>query len=453
MNPADPQDHVGEVAFSSQAEIADKYARAKAAQKEWARLSVAVRVAKMQSLYDYLLQFRDEFITRTAREMGMPLKLATSVTQGGFEELKWNIDHAETALAETILYEDAQEVNKQVHEPYGVMACILPWNFPFPNFARSPGQALLAGNAVIIKYSEEIPCFSAYLEEKIKESGFPKDLIHFVYGDGTIGDALTDQPIDYISFTGSSRVGKFLYKKAAEAMIPVELELGGSSAGIIFDDSPLDDTVLEVIFARRFSNSGQFCSGLKRLIVHNSRFDEVLEKLTAYTLAKKIGNPLEADTDIGPLVAARQVAPLEAQVKDARDKGAKIHCGGKRADGLGGAFYEPTILSDITKDMKVWTEEVFGPVLPVISFDTYEEAIAMANDTLYGLSGFVFTRDKALADQAMRDVQAGSMQQNACNYQRPQNPFGGYKLSGIGRQRGISGFHHVSQIKVMAVET
>jgi acyl-CoA reductase-like NAD-dependent aldehyde dehydrogenase len=150
------------------------------------------------------------------------------------------------------------------------------------------------------------------------------------------------------------------------------------------------------------------------------------------------------------LVADRQVDQVEAQIQDAREKGATILCGGSRPEGLKGAYYEPTLITNITKDMKVWKEEVFGPVLIIIGFDKYEEAIALANDTMYGLSGFVFTQDSDLAKKSMRDIGAGSLQQNTCNYQRPQNPFGGYKASGIGRQRGFDGFRNVCQVKVIA---
>ena len=451
-NPAQGYAVLGEVAVTSPEEIAQKVAAARLAHMAWRKLSVEQRVDHMLALYDHLERHKDEFIKQTSMEMGMPLKLATAVTDGGFEELQWNIDHAVEALSNDVLYEDDREINEAVYEPYGVMACVLPWNFPFPNFARSPGQALLAGNAVVIKYSEEIPLFSKYLEELIASSNFPKDLVQFVYGDGQTGDHLTSADIDYISFTGSTKVGQHLYKKAAEKLIPVELELGGSSPGVIFADCELSDDILEVIFARRFINSGQFCSGLKRLIVHNSRFDEAVEKLMTLTQSKIVGDPLDTNTDVGPLVAERQLTPLEEQVKDALDKGAALQCGGRRIDALDGAFYAPTILTNITTDMRVWREEVFGPALPVIGFDSYDEAIELANDTDYGLSGFVFTQDKDLAKKAMMDIGTGSLQQNICNYQRPQNPFGGYKCSGIGRQRGISGFHHVSQIKVIAWE-
>ncbi len=452
INPAYSGDVLGTVEISSHAEIQKKVDKAQKAQKEWRSIHIDQRVAQMRNLYNHLDQHREEFIKRTSREMGMPLKLSCAVTNGGFEEMEWNINHAAQALSSTVLYEDEYERNEQFYEPYGVMACILPWNFPFPNFARSPTQALLAGNAVVIKYSEEIPLFSGYLEDLIRQTDFPQDLIQFIYGDGKAGDFLTDLDINYISFTGSTKTGQFLYRKAADKLIPVELELGGSSPGIVFEGCDLNDRVIDTIMVRRFANSGQFCSGLKRLIVHHSLIDEVVEKLKTALLKQKVGDPLEDDTDIGPLIAQRQLVPLQEQIQDALDKGPEIICGGRQPDTLNGAYYEPTILRNITRDMRVWREEVFGPALPVISFDTYDDAIALANDTEYGLSGFVFTQDSDLAKKAMTDIQTGSIQQNHCNYQRPENPFGGYKCSGIGRQRGISGFHHVSQIKVMAFE-
>jgi lactaldehyde dehydrogenase/glycolaldehyde dehydrogenase len=288
-NPSRGFELLGEVDISTDQEIQDKVNASRNAQSAWGSLPIVERVEYMRKLLDLFRSNREILIEKTSEEMGMPLRLATSVTDGGLDEFQWNCDNAVKALSNQILFEDDTEVNELTFEACGVMACVLPWNFPFPNFARSPAMALLAGNTVVIKYSEEIALFAKFLEQVIEQSDLPPNIVQFVHGDGAVGDVLTDQAIDYISFTGSSKTGQYLYKKAAEKLIPVELELGGSSPGIVFADADLNDDVVETIWQRRFANSGQFCSGLKRLIVHNDKIRELTEKLLKLAKTKVIG--------------------------------------------------------------------------------------------------------------------------------------------------------------------
>lgn len=449
-NPARNYEVLGEVPVSSVADIKAKAEKARAAQAAWQALGIEGRVEHIRSLIEVLKSNRDEFVRRTSQEMGMPIALSQNIVDGAISEIEWNCDHAVQYLAEEVLFDGQNETNTLVYEPYGVMACIVAWNFPLGNFAASASQALLAGNTVVMKYSEEVPLFEQYLESVIEQSGLPDGVVNFVYGGGDVGALLAGQHVDLLSFTGSSQTGRKIYQKAAEKLIPVVLELGGSSPGVVFADCDLNDKLIEKIFWKRFLNSAQFCDGLKRLIVHNSLVAECAEKLAAYAETVKIGDPLDVETKLGPLVAERQVKKLEEQIKDAVDKGAKALCGGKRPDGLKGAYYEPTILSDITRDMRVWKEEVFGPALPVVGFDTYDEAIELANDTDYGLSGFVYTNDRELALRAMRDIKAGVLDDGIGSFYKPENPFGGYKQSGIGRQGGKAGFHQFCQKKVIA---
>ena len=289
------------------------------------------------------------------------------------------------------------------------------------------------------------------MEKIVAESGLPKDVISFVYGDGKVGAALAESDINLISFTGSYNVGQKLYATAAQKFIPIINELGGSSPGIVFADmaDKLDD-IVPAIFSGRFSNSGQFCSNIKRLIVHQSIFDACVQKLVAYAQTQKVGSPLAADTNMGPLVAMRQVEQIKEQLRDALGKGATCHFGGKQPIGLNGAFFEPTILTNISKDMRVWAEEVFGPILPIVPFNTYEEAIELANDTDYGLNAAIFTADRALAQKTIADLPVGTAAVHGTSSQKPCNPSGGYKHSGMGRVKGIRGFHDVVQVKTVA---
>lgn len=449
-NPAKGYEVLGEVRISTEDEIKEKVNKARAAQKGWYDIGVEARVAHLRKLNDLFKVNRDEFVRLTSEEMGMPRGLSEGVVNRCIEKIKWNCDHAAACLEPLILHEDNESITTQYFEPRGVMACIVAWNFPLANFGVSAVQPLLAGNTVVMKYSEEVPLFAEFLESVIAQSGLPDGVVNFVHGDGKTGETLLMQEIDFISFTGSSQTGRKIYASAAERLLPVTLELGGSSPGIVFSDCKINDSLIETIFWKRFLNSAQFCNGLKRLIVNNSLLDECVDKLATYAKGRALGDPLDSATEMGPLVAERQVVKLEEQVKDALDKGAKLHCGGKRPDGLSGAYYEPTILTNVTRDMRIWREEVFGPALPVIGFDTYEEALELANDTDYGLSGSVFTHDKELELRAMLDIKAGAIDALGSNYFQPQSPFGGYKHSGIGRQSGKPGFHQACEIKVIA---
>lgn len=450
-NPSRGYEVIGSVDVTSQQEIVSILANAREAQVKWQALGVDERCQRIRSLLKVLKDHRQDFIERTSREMGMPLDLSQNIVDGGYEKISWDLENAPNLLKPSILFEDDSEITEQVLEPYGVMACIVAWNFPFGNFATSVIPALLAGNAVVMKYSEEVPLFSKFLEETIKVAGpLPDGVLSFIYGDGLVGATLCEQNVDLISFTGSSLTGKKIYQSAAQKLIPACLELGGSSPGIVFENTKLTDDLIQSIFWKRFLNTAQFCDGLKRLIVHQSLFDECVKKLSDYALTVKIGDALDKNTQLGPLVAERQVLKLEAQIKDAISKGAKVVCGGKRPDSLNGAYYEPTILINIKPEMRVWREEVFGPALPIVSFKNYDEAIQLAHDTDYGLSAVVYSDDKHIRTQAFLDLKAGSIDDGFAHYYRPQNPFGGYKQSGIGRQGGAIGFREVCQVKVKA---
>ena len=238
----------------------------------------------------------------------------------------------------------------------------------------------------------------------------------------------------------------------AEKFIKVLLELGGSSPGIICEDADID-AVLASIYSARFDNNGQMCDAIKRLIVHESRVKEAVEKLQKLLESKKVGDPDDPETDFGPLVAKRQLLKLQEQIEDAVNKGAKVVIGGKSLEEeLEGAFYAPTLLTGVTRDMKVWQEEVFGPVLPVVTFKTDQEAIELANDTKYGLGAYVFTQNKKRALKVAGQLEAGMVSINNAYYLNPASPFGGYKMSGMGREHGKYGLQDLSQIKVVAIE-
>ena len=316
-------------------------------------------------------------------------------------------------------------------------------------FAWAAFPNLIAGNTVVFKTSEDCPLIGQLVEEVMSLSDLPKGVFSVVHGDGEVGKKLVEQDINMIWFTGSTKAGQYLYKIAAEKFIKVILELGGSNPAVIFEDvNPKE--IVEYLHGKRFSNCGQICMALKRLIVHESIFEELVEELRKTNGKYIIGNPEDDNTMLGPLCAKRQLDLLKEQVQDAVNKGAIIIDGGKQPENLHGAYFEPTILTNITKDMRVWHEEVFGPVLSVISFKTDKEAVELANDTIYGLGAIVFSNDKEKARKIGEKIDAGTVEINAENRWRGCNPFGGYKKSGMGREHGIIGFRELAQVKVIS---
>lgn len=453
LNPSKNYDPIGEIIISSREEIDQKIINARAAQQYWAESGVKTRIALLEKLYKEFVKKKDVIGVLVSQEMGMPMSVRNKIDLDiGLEYMRGYLDFAEQWLAPEIVFENKEEIHYTFFEPRGVAGISVPWNFPFCNFVWGVMQNLVVGNTVIFKHSEECPLTGVLLEEIIESVKLPNGVFNAVYGDGSsVGEYIMNSAIDLIWFTGSTGVGKHLYQVAAKKFIPAILELGGSAPGIIFDDADLT-VALESVYFNRFVNSGQQCDGLKRLIVHKSKFNEITEQLHNLLLTKKVGDALDSSTDIGPLVAERQLIMLEDQVADALKKKAKIITGGKRPKNLMGAYYEPTILTNITFDMRVWKEEVFGPVLPIVSFETFDEAIALANDTSYGLGAYVYTKNRELALRTAKALKTGNISINAVSYGIVQDPFGGYKNSGFGREHGKQGLRELCMTKLVALK-
>jgi acyl-CoA reductase-like NAD-dependent aldehyde dehydrogenase len=450
INPSNNQ-IIGEVEITSEEELIQIVGLAKNALKEWIEMGLKKRVALLRKVVKAIEDNKEKLAILQTQEMGMPIKDSRREIDEGMRFFNWYLDNAYKYLSPEIIYKDDKITHTVYYEPIGTAAVIVPWNYPLSNFVWGCGQNLVSGNTVIFKHSEECPLFGKALDEIITGIGLPEGVFNQVYGDGWVGDLLVHQDINLISFTGSTRVGKLLYKIAGEKFIKAVCEMGGSAPGIIFADANLDQS-LDTIYFNRFYNCGQSCDALKRLIVHESRVEEVVSKLKKLLSDKKIGDPQDESTDIGPLVALRQLELLESQVKDAIEKGAKVEIGGKRPGGLTGAFYEPTLIYGITQEMRVWKEEVFGPVLSIVTFKEDTEAIKLANDTAYGLGAYVFTEDKEKAQKVASLLESGMISVNNASYLQPCSPFGGYKSSGMGREHGKFGFQELTQVKVVATE-
>lgn len=450
-NPGDNYRLIGEAEVATEADVIKAVENARKARAGWAALALEDRCSKIRSFLKVCEDHLEDIAQIMSKEMGKPIVSSRDSITQTFGEFEDYMQQAEEALAPSVVFENDTERHIQTFEPRGVIAAITPWNFPFNNISFQVGQALIAGNTIVIKPSEEIVLFTELIAELVADSDLPEGVLMPIIGDGKVGEMLVRQDVDMILFTGSTQTGQRITEIAAERSIPVLTEMGGSAPGVVFEDADVSKTITMLADAR-FDNTGQYCDGLKRAIVHTSKYDEVLKALKGYATTTKVGNQFEEDTKIGPLVAKRQLDKLEAQVADAIEKGAKVLVGGKQPDGLKGAYYEVTVLTGVNRDMRVWKEEVFGPVLPVVTFETEEEAIKLANDTEYGLGAYVFTEDKERYQRVAKQIQAGNIAHNTAWYFSPKTPFGGYKRSGNGRSQGTVGFHEVCQIKVISEE-
>jgi betaine-aldehyde dehydrogenase len=334
-----------------------------------------------------------------------------------------------------------------LREPIGVVGAITAWNVPFFLAANKLGPALLAGCTVVLKPAAETPLSVFAMAEMFAEAGLPEGVLSIVPGGPETGRALTANPnIDKFTFTGSSAVGKEIGKLAAEKLKPCTLELGGKSAAIILDDADLDSTLPMLAFSG-VMNSGQACVAQTRILAPRSRYDEVVEKLSAVIAAMPVGTPDDPAAAIGPLISEKQRERVEGYIRKGVEEGARLVTGGGRPDGLDqGYFVQPTVFADVDNSMTIAQEEIFGPVLAVIPYETEEDAIRIANDSDYGLAGSVFTTNYPRAIEVAKKIRTGTYAVNMYAFD-PGAPFGGYKNSGIGRENGPEGIEQYVEHK------
>lgn len=449
VNPSNHQ-AVGQTETSTAAEIAQKVKEAHEAKAAWKAIGVQRRVELLRPLIDAFKTYGEEIRRLTTLEMGKPFAESRDDFNGEFHYTEAFLRDGPGYIADEIVFKNDKAQHRIVYEPRGVAVCVVAWNYPFTNFMWAVIPNLVVGNTVVIKHSEECVLLGKLLEKIILEHGqLPKGVFAAVHGGPEVGELLSQQPADLMFFIGSSRTGHKLGQIAAAKNAKAVLEMGGSNPAIVFEDVDVE-AVAHNIFRQRFTNCGQICDAIKRVIVHESIFDAFVEKMTEQLKGLRIGDPNLESTQVGPLAAMRQLELLESQVDDSVNAGAHVVIGGKRPEGLDGAFYLPTILANITTDMRAWREEVFGPVLPVIAFKTIDEAVKLANDTIYGLGSVVFSKDITRARHVASLLDAGFVDINFGSHWRPCTPFGGIKASGMGCEHGKQGFRELCRMKVVA---
>ncbi len=415
------------------AQIEDAIARAHAAASVWAATPVAERAAVIRRIAEGHRAHRDELAAIITREMGKPLAAAVGEVDFSADIIEFYADNAEKINADQpldILGDGTAVIRKA---PLGVLFGIMPWNFPAYQVARFAGPNLAVGNTIVLKHSEQCPESSALLEKIYREAGLPDGGYVNVYA--SIEQAATivaDPRVQGVSVTGSERAGAAVAENAGRNLKKVALELGGSDPFILLSTDDLDATVQAAVDAR-MDNNGQACNGAKRFIVVDGLYDAFVEKFVAALAAIQPGDPTQEDTVLGPLVSLRAAEGLQKQVDTAVAQGATLLTGGSRE----GAFFAPTVLADVTPAMDVYREELFGPAAVVYRVADEDAAVALANDTSFGLGSYVFTTDAAQAERVANGIDAGMVYVNVVLADSPELPFGGVKRSGTSRELGL----------------
>ncbi|TDL31348.1 NAD-dependent succinate-semialdehyde dehydrogenase [Jeotgalibacillus sp. S-D1] len=422
---------------------------AHAAFPAWSKLSAYERSTSLMKWAELIDEQTKELGKIMTLEQGKPLKEAEGEIAYANGFIKWYAEEGKRVYGETV---PASQENKRIFihkQPVGVTAVITPWNFPAAMITRKVGPALAAGCTVVIKPASLTPLTAIKLVQLAEQAGIPKGVINLVTGQSSkISEQwLEDKRVSKLTFTGSTEVGKTLMKGAADTVKKISLELGGHAPAIVMDDCDLDKAVDGVI-ATKFRNAGQTCVCANRIYVHESIVEEFTKKFSSKVNKLKLGDGFEDNVDLGPLINEDAVEKMQEHIKDAENKGAKIELGGSSRDGL---FFEPTVLSGATDDMLCMNEETFGPLAPIASFSTEEEAIKRANDSIYGLAAYVFTENILTGIRISEGLEYGIVGLNDGLPSAPQAPFGGFKQSGLGREGGHQGIEEYLETKYISV--
>jgi acyl-CoA reductase-like NAD-dependent aldehyde dehydrogenase len=443
---------------ASTSDVQDAVARARAAQPAWQTLGVNKRLAIIQK-FQQLLNDRQQQVARViTSEAGKP------VAEALLTEILVVLDAARFLLEETYAFLREQPLphgnlatkaksGRLIREPYGVIGIISPWNYPFSIPATETLAALATGNAVVLKPSELTPLCALELASLLHDAGVPEAVFQVIIGEGPTGAALIESAIGKLIFTGSVATGRRIAQATAARLLPAVLELGGKDPMLVLDDAVIDVASSGAVWGA-FVNAGQTCLSVERCYVHRSIYDAFVSACAEKTKRLRVGNDADPNIDIGPLIRERQLHTVEQHVEDARSQGARVMTGGKRLTSLGPNFYAPTVLADVTHEMLIMREETFGPVLPIMPFDSDAEAIRLANDSEYGLAASVWTRDRARGEKIARQINAGTVMVNdaiSC-FGISEAPHGGVKTSGIGRTHGRFGLEEMVWTKYLDVD-
>jgi betaine-aldehyde dehydrogenase len=422
-------------------------ARAKAALPAWRGLPPADRARLLHGLADAVADAREELATIEARNAGKPIGDARGEMGMVVDTFRYYAGAPERNLGDTIPV--AGGVAMTFREPLGVVALIVPWNFPLTIASWKLAPALAAGNTVVLKPAELTPLTAIRFEQVALEAGIPEGVVNVVVGPGrTAGQRLVEHPdVAKVAFTGSTEVGRSIASGAAQTIKRVTLELGGKSANVVFADADIEAAAAAALPAV-FGNAGQDCCARSRILVERPAYDHFMAALEPHIRALRVGDPLDESTEMGPLISAGQRESVASYLDD----GAPVALRGSAPDGPG-YWFAPTVLAPVDRKARAAAEEIFGPIACVIPFEGEQDAVALANDTIYGLSGSVWTRDGAKALRVARAIETGVISINSNTSVRVSTPFGGFKQSGVGRELGPHALEHYSEVKAVSYAT
>jgi acyl-CoA reductase-like NAD-dependent aldehyde dehydrogenase len=465
INPATGE-VLRELHCATESEVLAAVERARTAQAAWAEAGLRRRIDVLREFQSRLHARKSEIAAAITREAGKPLAEAlTTEVLVVLDAARFLIDHAWSLLRdEPVPHGNLATRLKRgflVREPYGVIGIVSPWNYPFSIPATETLAALVAGNAVVLKPSELTPLVSLELASllgeaglpELGEAGLPDGVFQVVIGEGQTGATLVRSPIDKLVFTGSIATGRQIAAAAAGRLLPVVLELGGKDPMIVLDDADIDVASSAAVWGA-FMNAGQTCLSVERCYAHRSLHEKFAAACVEKAKKLRVGQGEDRETDVGPLIRERQLQVVESQIQDARARGARILTGGHRLPHLGSNFYAPTVLTDVTHEMRILREETFGPVLPIMAFDHEDEAVHLANDSEYGLAASVWSRDAQRAERLARQIHAGTVMVNdviSC-FGISEAPHGGVKASGIGRTHGRFGLEEMVRVKYLDID-
>ncbi len=433
------------------AETERAIAAAETALKTWRETTAAERSRILRRWFDLMLANQDDLAALMTAEQGKPFAEAKGEIAYAAAYVEWFAEEGKRAYGDVIPspFKDRQIVI--VKEPVGVCAAITPWNFPAAMITRKVAPALAAGCTIVLKPAEVTPLSALALAELAERAGVPKGVFSVVTGKASaIGGAMTASPIvKKLTFTGSTPIGQLLMQQCAGTVKKLSLELGGNAPFIVFDDADLDAAVVGAL-ASKYRNAGQTCVCSNRFLVQDGVYDAFAEKLAAAVAALKVGNGMDEGVTQGPLIDEAALAKVEELVQDAVDKGARVVSGGRRHE-LGGTWYVPTVLAEVTPQMALAREEIFGPVAPLFRFTNEEDAIRMANDTEFGLAAYFYSKDHGRVWRVSRQLEYGMVGVNTGLISTEVAPFGGVKLSGIGREGSHYGLDEYMETKYLAL--
>ncbi len=449
-NPATGQ-IIGRVPKLGATETRDAIVAAERAQKEWAARTAKERSTILRKWFELMMANQDDLGRILTLEQGKPLAEARGEIAYGASFIEWFAEEARRIYGDII---PGHQIDKRIlvlKQPIGVVAAITPWNFPNAMITRKAGPALAAGCAMVLKPASQTPFSAIALAVLAERAGLPQGLFSVLTGSAReIGGALTESPIvRKLTFTGSTEIGTELYRQCAPTIKKLGLELGGNAPFIVFDDADLDAAVEGALIAK-FRNNGQTCVCANRLYVQEGVYDVFVQKLATAVGKLKTGNGLEGGVILGPLIDDAAVAKVEEHVSDALAKGARLIQGGKRHE-LGGSFFEATVLADVTPDMAVAREETFGPLAPLFRFKDENDVIAQANDTEFGLASYFYAKDLARVFRVAEALEYGMVGVNTGLISTAEAPFGGVKLSGLGREGSKYGIEDFIEIKYVCL--